>query len=168
MNKVVIIVLVLIVVVFVIFVTRGSLTKDQPKKGNKAEAAKYDPPNWTKSIKNVFAAVGKKVKLDCPPNAPQNKDFECTALPLNTDINIPAADASFRVVTLARIKGTAKIEYDDNSPKAEDYELDEQNPKLPDTEKEDDRDVTSIVILEKGGRLRISCQDSNPCQVAQQ
>jgi hypothetical protein len=168
MNKVVIIVLVLIVVVFVIFVTRGSLTKDQPKRGKKSEAANYKAPDWTKTIKKAFAAVGKKVKLNCPPNVPPDKDFECKSLPLDNDINIPAeTGSSFRVVTLVLIKGRANIEYDDNSQKADDYELDEQDFPLPNPDT-DEHEVGSIVILEKGGRLRISCQGGNPCQVAQQ
>jgi len=168
MNKVVIIVLVIIVVVFVIFVTRGSLTKDQPKSGNKSEAANYKAPNWTKTIKKAFAAVGKKVKLNCPPNVPQDPDFECKSLPLDAAINIlPENGSSFRVVTLVLIKGRANVEYDDNSEKADDYELDEQDFPLPNPDT-DDKEIGSIVILEKGGRLRISCQGNNPCQVAQQ
>ena len=178
MNKIVIVVLVLIVVIFVIFVTRGSLTSDQPKRGDKKDAAKYEAPSWTKTIKKVFASVGEKLKLNCPPNVPPDKDFECKSLPLDTDINIGAADTSFRVVTLVLIKGKANVEYDDNSDKADDYELDEQDFALPNPEidpdciinpeKNEECKISAIVILEKGGRLKLTCQDNKPCQVAQQ
>ncbi|HEX8369210.1 MAG TPA: hypothetical protein VF604_11770 [Pyrinomonadaceae bacterium] len=172
MNKIVIIVLVLIVVVFVIVVLRGSLTDDQPKRGNKNDAANFTrekkAPDWSKTIKKAFGGLGKKLKLDCPPGAAPDADFECRSLPRDKAIDIaPEKGTSFRVVTFVRIKGKARIEYDDHTEKAGDFDLDEQDFPLPNPDTEDP-DIGSIVILEKGGRLRISCQDTNPCQVAQQ
>ncbi|HEX8249836.1 MAG TPA: hypothetical protein VF599_16815 [Pyrinomonadaceae bacterium] len=174
MNKIVIIVLVLIVAVFVIVVLRGSLTDDQPKRGNKTDAANFTrekkAPGWSKTIKKAFGGFGKKLKLDCPPGAPPppEADFECQSLPRDKDINIPAENGvSFRVVTFVRIKGKAAIEYDDNTEKADDFDLDEQDFPLPNPDTEDP-DIGSIVILEKGGRLRISCRENTTCQVAQQ
>jgi hypothetical protein len=174
MNKVVIVVLVVIVVVFVIFVTRGSLTKDQPQSNSKTSDAKTysrekKAPGWTRAIKNAFAAVGKKLKLDCPPNVPPDADYQCKSLALNKEIRIPGdKGTSFRVVTFELIgTNAAVIKYEDDTEGADKYELDEQKLDLPNPDTDDPK-IGSIVILEKGGRMTISCQDVNkPCQVAQ-
>lgn len=172
MNKIVIIVLVLIVAVFIIFVSCGSLSVEQPKRGDKSEAAKFSrekkAPGWSKTVKSLLAGLGKKLKLDCPPAPAPDGDFECRSLPLNKDINIGAENgASFRTATFVLIKGKAAIEYDDKSEKADDFDLDEQDFDLPNADTEDPK-TGSIVVLEKGGKLKISCRDNSSCQVAQQ
>lgn len=167
MNKIVIVVLILIVLIFVIFVARGSLTDD--RKNDAAEFTKQKKsPGWSKTVKNLLGGLGKKLKLDCPASVPPDADFECKSLPLNTDINIQGEKGvSFRTVTFVLMKGKANIEYDDATEKADDFDLDEQDFPLPNPDTEDPN-IGSIVVLEKGGKLKISCQVNSSCQVAQQ
>lgn len=172
MNKIVIVVLILIVVIFVIFVARGSLTADQPKRGNRQEAAEFSKqkkaPGWSKTIKNLLGGLGGKLELPCEKKAAPDKNIQCEKMPLNTEIKIPAeTGASFRTATFVLLAGKARIEYDDETAEAEDLELEEQDFDLPNFETEDPR-IGSIVALEKGGKLEISCSGNQSCQVGLQ
>ena len=121
--KIVIIVLILIAVVFVIFVTRGSLTSDQPKRGSRSDAADFTrqkkAPDWSRTVKKILGGLGKKLSLDCGETDP-----ECLAIPLDKNINISSENGtSFRTVTFVLVKGRARIQYRDRTDKAADLKL---------------------------------------------
>lgn len=170
--KIVIIVLILIIAVFVIFTVRGSLTADPPKSGGRDETVKFikerKTPGWSKMIKNLLSSMGKKMSLPCDKPAPEKADFQCAALSLNKDLNIPAENGTkFRTATFILFKGTAHIQYRDRTSNADDFKLDEQDFDLPNTDTEDPK-IGSIVALTDGGILRISCIGNQLCQVGQQ
>ncbi|HSK72647.1 MAG TPA: hypothetical protein VK892_13175 [Pyrinomonadaceae bacterium] len=168
-KKIVIIVLILIIAAFVVFVTWGSLSGEQPKRGDRNDAGKFvkekKTPPWAKVIKSLFGSLSKKMALRCAKAAPDGADYQCEEMPLNEEIKIPEEPGtSFRTASFILAKGKARIEYNDRTEKADDFDLDEQEFNLPDLEL-DDPNIGSIVALEKGGSLKITCLENKPCQV---
>lgn len=174
-KKIIIVVLVLIVVVFVILVARGSLTVDQPKQMNPQEAKKEVnniSSNWRGALDSLFGGFQQTVVLPCR-DVSKSSTRQCDQLALGT-INVPEAEepflpflkkAAFRTAKLVRIDGRANISYRNNT-NAENVD-NPQTFKLPNPENNDSI-VESLVILETGGILTISCEGNTKCQVGQQ
>ncbi len=173
-QKIVIIVLILIVVVFVIFVTRGSLTDDQPKRTNstesKKDAANIPLPDWSKTINKIFGGLEESVDVCDEPSA--NTEIKCE-LPLGNIEIKPAKEpwlpilkkSSFRTVKLVWISGTVSVLYVDKKGGS-----DIDNPQtfdLPDP-KNNSSKFGSLVIMENGGTLTISCKENTKCQIGQE
>ena len=166
MNKIVIVVLVLIVVIFVVFVTWGSLSVDKP-----ADAKNINKSDWGKTINNVFGGLQKSVILDCKVKSPAGSGRKCEQLPL--EIKVEAAEkpwlpfmkkTTFRTAKLIRIKGEATVTYFDK--KGGDDIDNPQRFDLPNPDN-DNSTIESLVILEEGGTLTISCKNNTSCQVGQ-
>ena len=166
MNKIVIVVLVLIVVIFVVFVTWGSLTVDKP-----VDAKNMNKSDWGKTINNIFGGLQKSVILDCKVKSPAGSGRKCEELPL--EIKVEAAEepwlpfmkkTTFRTAKLIRIEGEATVTYFDKKG-GEDID-NPQRFELPNPEN-DNSTIESLVILEEGGTLTISCKNNTSCQVGQ-
>ena len=166
MNKIVIIVLVLIVVIFVVFVTWGSLTVDQP-----VDAKNINQSDWGKTINNLFGGLQKSIILDCKVKSPAGAERKCEQLPL--EIKVEAAEepwlpfmekTTFRTAKLVLVKGQATVTYFDK--KGRKGIKNPQRFELPNPEN-DNSEVESLVILEEGGTLTISCKNNTSCQVGQ-
>lgn len=175
-KKVIIIVLIVVAVIFVIFVARGSLTADQPKRfssdQSKNDAKDVKPPSWSGTINNVFGGLRENVVLNCLEKSPKNSNRKCEKLQIGKT-QIQAAGepflpflgkATFRTVKLILINGQATIVYTD---KKGGNKID--NPQrfdLPNPENENSK-IESIVVLENGGILEITCKGNTSCQVGQ-
>jgi hypothetical protein len=176
-KKIIIIVLIVVAVIYVVFVTRGSLTADQPKRFSsdqaKNEAKNIEPPSWSETINNIFGGLQEKVVLNCLEKSPKNSERKCEKLPLGKT-TIPAAKepflpflgkATFRTVKLVLIDdGQATVIYTD---KKGGNKID--NPQrfdLPNPKNESSK-IESIVVLENGGTLEITCKGNTSCQVGQ-
>jgi hypothetical protein len=161
MNKVVIIVLVLIVVVFVIFVGVGSLTSDE-----KADPEKMPMPALGETVNKIFGGLQETVDL-CKESSAKS-EIKCV-VPLGK-IEINAAKkpflpflkkTTFRTVKLIWISGTVSVFYVDKKGGSK---IDNpQHFELSNAKKKE-----SLVILEEGGTLTISCGGNGACQVGQQ
>lgn len=167
MNKIVIVVLVLIVAVFVIFVGVGSF-KSEPEQDPKTTGA----PPGSETFSSIFGGLQEKLVLDCVLKSPTNSNRQCEKLPVN--IIIPAAKepsipflkkTAFRTAKLVLISGQATISYKDNKGARG---ID--NPQIINLPNPDNKDpaVESLVVLENGGTLTISCKLKTLCQVGQQ
>lgn len=158
-TKIVIIVLVLIGLLFIIFVVRGA-SQTEPPTGSDAEAAKKTrPPDWTKSIANLFSSL-------------QPKALEAKVYSSPTKDTIPPDDKQpFRTVTFHLLSGAGEIVYQDNTPLEPNNPLrDMDNPqkcKLPQDPDPDVRDRTrcSILALKKGGTLTFACAINTACRI---
>ncbi len=159
-TKVVIVVLVLVALLFVILVTKGALSKDKPKPGNKAESTRYskkEKPGWAKAIKGLsnnrlFSSVVPKVVL-------KQKGYSSSA-----EENVLPDKKPFRTATFRLVTGAATIKYEDHTKDAIDN-LKSQPCPLPNFDSDDIRRCT-IIALKGGGTLTFSCQPSNvPCRV---
>lgn len=175
-KKVIIIGLIVVAVIFVIFVTRGSLTADQPERlssgQSKNEAKNIEPPSWSGTINKVFGGLQEKVVLNCLEKSPKSSESVCEKLPLGKTPIRAAGEpflpflgkATFRTVKLILIKGQATIVYTDKKGGSK---ID--NPQrfdLPNPENENSK-IESIVVLENGGTLEITCKGNASCQVGQ-
>lgn len=169
MNKIVIVVLVLIVVVFVVFVGVGSF-KTEPKKNPK----EVEAPSGSETFSGIFGGLQEKVVLDCVLKSPPNSKRQCEKLP-SGNINIPAAKepsipflkkTSFRTAKLVLISGEASVTYFDRKGGGGKFD-NPQKISLPNPDNDNSR-VESIVILENGGTLNVSCKGNASCQVGQQ
>ena len=167
-QKIVIIVLVLIGAAFVIFVGVGSF-KSEPKKDPKDVEA----PTGSETFSKLFGGLQEKVVLDCDPTSRSNSGLRCEKLLLGKKPIPPAKESSlpflkkttFRTVKLVLISGQASVLYIDNKGGGK-----IKNPQrfdLPNPEN-DGAKVESLVFLEKGGTLTISCLGNTACQVGQQ
>ncbi len=171
-QKIVIVVLIVIIVVFVIFEVRGSLSADQPKRGNQSDAVEFikqnKTPGWSKTINRLFGGLQESVVLKCVEISPPNAERQCEKLPLGTIDVPPAKDpwlpflkkTSMRTVKLVLINGIASVNY--HNRKGGNNIEDPQHFELPNFEKNE-----SLVITESGGTLTISCKENAVCQVGQ-
>ena len=153
-TKIVIIVLVLVAVIFAVFLAKGALSSDQPKTGNKNDAADFNKkkksPSWAKTISRAMDSMRPKLVL-------KQKEFPSDPIEIPPDPKQPLRTGTFRLVS-----GSARVEYDDHTPNAGD--LQEQDFDLPNFDNEDPR-LGSIVVLKLGGRLSITCKGNNGCRV---
>jgi hypothetical protein len=181
-NKIILIViLALIVVLYIVFVVYGSVKGDKEKpQQRRSSAEEYEPDPSTKGfgsfMGNWFGRFLPKAKIPgCPPPHNSDPEFLCKGLS-KIELDIPSADATFRVikVLLASSRDNpAEIEYIDikDSLKASADRLfpDGQKFALPDVEhKEEGKPAPieqNIIILEKGGKLKISCPANSNCKV---
>ena len=151
-TKVLIVVLILIVFLFVFFVVYGAFSPDDPKAGNRSDAAGFKAPGWSKALGRLISSAKPKVELK---KRVYSESTEETIAPDNKQ--------PFRTATFHLIRGSASIEYEDQTEDAVD-ELKEQECELPNSETDDPRRC-SIVALKKGGKLSFSCQGTDPCRV---
>lgn len=174
-KKAVIVVLVLIAAAFIFLTAWGSAVSEKPKRGGKTEAAEFFKKkenrafvDFTGAVKNVLGGLGGKMTLPCAEPFKDQSGLACSNLSLNQEIKIPPEkDVSFRTVTFVLVKGRARIEYEDRTGKAGRFDLDEQDFELPNPETEDPK-TGSIVALEDGGVLTVSCIGTAPCEVGQE
>ncbi len=177
MNKIVIVVLILIVVIFIIFVTYGSLTNDPREQTNssqlKKDAKNVKPPEWSKAIDSIFGALQETVDLECDKKSPVGSEMRCEKLRLGETSVKPAKEpwlpflgkTTFRTAKLVMIgEGEATIIYmekkgGDKIDRPQKFDL--PNPDNNNSKKE------SLVILEEGGTLNISCKQNTACKVGQ-
>ena len=175
-KKIVIIVLILIIVIFIFFVTYGSLTNDPRKSTNssdtKKDAKNIKPPEWSKAIDSIFGGLQEKVDLECDKKSPAGSERRCEKLRLGETTVKPAKDpwlpflgkTTFRTARLVLIDGQATIVYCDRKGGSKidrPQEFDLPNPENDDSIKE------SLVIMEQGGTLNISCKQNSACKVGQ-
>jgi hypothetical protein len=157
-TKIVIIVLILVAVIFVIFVARGAFRNDpksdDPKLAAKNSSKKGGKPGWTKAINDFVGSRQPKLTL---------KQSRYTA---NTTEEVRADEKNpFRIAKFRLISGSATIEYEDRTEEAEKMKLDDQDFDLPNFDNEEDPRSGSIVALEKGGTLTITCKGTGGCRV---
>ena len=159
-TKILIVVLILIALLFVFFVIFGAAVSEDPKAGNRNDAAEVSAPGWSKALGSLISSAKPKI------------DLKKKVYSESTEETIPPDDTqTFRTATFHLIRGRASIEYEDRSEEAlaefpDDVrdELEEQECELPNSENDDPRRC-SIVALKKGGKLTFSCQGSDPCRV---
>lgn len=177
MNKIVIVVLILIVVIFIIFVTYGSLTSVPRKQTNSSQlnkdAENVKPPEWSKAIDSIFGGLQETVDLECDKKSPAGSERRCEKLRLGETSVKPAKDpwlpflgkTEFRTAKLVLIgEGEATIIYLDK--KGGDKIDRPQKFDLPNPDNDNSK-VESLVIMELGGTLNISCKQNRACQVGQ-
>ena len=158
-TKVVIVVLVLVALLFVILVTKGALSKDKPKSGNRNDSTNYskkEKPGWAKAIKGLsnnrlFSSVVPKLALK---QANYSSSAEEKVLP---------DKKPFRTATFRLGIGSASIKYEDRTKDAID-DLKKQECPLPNPDSDDRRRCT-IIALKGGGTLTFSCQLNSVCRV---
>lgn len=168
MNKIVIIVLVLIAAVFFIFVGVGSFESEPEKDPKKVKA-----PPGSETLNNLFGGLQEKIVLRCDPASSANSSLQCQKLLMGT-ANIPPAKepslpflkkTTFRTAKIVLLSGQATIFYRDNKGISG-----QDNPRITNLTNPNDKNsnVESIVVLERGGTLNISCIGNTSCQVGQQ
>lgn len=169
MNKIVVIVLILIAVVFFVSVGVGSF-ESTPEKDPK----KVGAPSGSESFSNLFGGLQEKVTLRCDPTAPAaDASMKCRKLVLGSSTIPPAKEprlpflkkSTFRTAKVVLLSGQASVFYLDGKGGGK-----IKNPQrfdLPNPDNDGSR-VESIVILENGGNLNISCKAGTNCQVGQQ
>lgn len=175
-QKLGIIILVVVIIVFVIFAARGGLTNDQPEPFSPDQAKKNAPnankPDWTKTIDKVFGSIRETVDLSCEKTA-KGTERRCEMLSLgNSDVKA-AKDpwlpfmkkATFRTAKLVLLKGQAMVLYIDR--KGGDKIDNPQKLPLPNPDDHNSAEG-SLVMLENGGTLNITCVGTVPCQVGQE
>ena len=144
--------------------TRGALTKDQPKpssnRNDSTDYSKTEKPGWAKAIKGLsnnrlFSSVVPKLVLK---QATYSSSVEERVLP---------DKKPFRTATFLLVAGGATIRYVDDTKGADDLKLNDPPPcTLPNLDSDDRRRCT-IVALKGGGTLTFSCNPPNiPCRVA--
>lgn len=168
MNKIVIIVLILIAVVFFISVGVGS-SESEPERDPK----KVDAPAGSEGFSNLFGGLQEKVTLPCDPTSAANVSLKCQRLLLGSSTVPPAKEpwlpflkkSTFRTAKVVLLSGQASVLYLDGKGGSK-----IKNPQrfdLPNPDNDGSR-VESIVFLENGGSLNISCKANTNCQVGQQ
>ena len=151
-TKIVIVVLILIAVVFALFVTKGALSDEQPKRGGKDEAAQFSSqdraPRWSKTIDKLSGSMRPTLDLG-------DDIFPAGIYKVDPDEERPFRIAKFRPHT-----GSAYIVYVNATP-------DEGELKVQKIESSDfaDGKKPSIVALKEGGQLTVSCTGTEPCSV---
>lgn len=168
MNKVVVIVLVLIAVVFFVFVGFGSLKSEQKPLPKDIEA-----PPGSETLHDLFGSLQESVSLKCDPAAPKTPALRCAKLELGVSDIAPAKESSFpfqgkttfRTAKLVLLQGIASVTYLDR--KGGDRIDNPQEFKLPNP-KNEGATSESIVVMENGGKLIITCDGNASCRVGQQ
>jgi hypothetical protein len=159
-TKVVIVVLILVALLFVILVTRGALTDDQPRPGNRNDSRTYskkkEKPGWTKAIKGLssnrlFSSVVPKLAL-------KQEDYSSS-----TEEKVLPDKKPFRTATFLLKAGRASIRYKDQTKDAIDDLKDQECP-LPNPDS-DDHSRCTIIALKGGGTLTFSCEPNSACRV---
>ncbi len=149
-TKITIVVLILVALLFVVFVTKGALREDKPSD-KKA-------PSWTKVIKGVSSY---RLFRSMQPKA----DLRTKRCSSSCEEKIPADENpthKFRIATFRLDRGSASIEYTDLTEDA--GRLKDQPCPLPNFDS-DDFTRCSIVVLKRGGVLKINCLPTSPCLV---
>lgn len=154
-TKILIVVLILIALLFVFCVIYGAAVSEDPKAGNRNDAAKVSAPGWSKGLGSLISSAKPKVEL------------KKRVYSESTEETIPPDDTqTFRTASFHLIRGRASIEYEDETDDIPDEleDLKEQECELPNSETDDPRRC-SIVALKKGGKLSFNCQGTDPCRV---
>jgi len=160
-TKIVIVVLVLIGLLFIIFVARGALRSDPAPRNDPKAAKKTKPPDWTRSVKKLFASLQPKLPLkhdSYPAGEPTEK--------IVADEKHP-----FRTATFHLKSGSAEITYEDETPIESGSPLEDMdNPqvcKLPQDPDPDvsDRSRCSILAFKRGGTFTFKCSGNAACRV---
>lgn len=154
-TKILIVVLILIALLFVFFVIYGAAVSEEPKAGNRNDAATVPTPGWSNWLGSLISAAKPKIEL-------KKKIYS-----ESTEEDIAPDDTkTFRTATFHLIRGAASIEYEDRTEDIPEEleDLKEQECPLPNREARD-QSRCSIVALKKGGKLTFSCQGTAPCRV---
>jgi len=163
----IIVILALVVVLYIVFVVNGSSSR----QSDKTTADSYTPSDTMKNFGSIMGDwLGRFLPdtgIPCPLPPPKDSEFKCDALAVDSGgITVPAKKGTYvRIATLVLKEGKARVDYEDETDAADKADMDDQGFDLPDMDHKGAK-KSAIVIFEKGGTLKISCQGNAKCQVA--
>jgi hypothetical protein len=154
-SRLFIAVLIFVAVLFIVGIGIGLRQNDaQPDPHN------FSPPDWSNSLSDWLSpSLDLKTVQTVAGNCVQvgSKTFTLAA-GSNCRLQVPSAGQKYRKAKLHLVTGASiKVVY--TSPSNEDPNLSQQELSWP------GKDAQSLLVLERGGSLNLSCGAGAPCQL---